>query len=268
MSLNTSSKENPIKPNKETEIINQLDHLINNIETLPPEEIKSQLQVFAKNHKKLLQEVKLLTSVGDRLQKKVKSANEMLQEQAEEIRKINKDLQDKNIELQFTIDELTKAKAGKRATTIILIFALVLFLFTELLESMFETFFTGANMLIIYAFKISLALGFKPIEGLLESAIISHEMKLQRLEHEQQQKLLEQKEIHAKNVNIPKIEIIKNDNSNSSQDTNSSSENNITSHENNSTSNSTNSEMSPEDIAKLERKLKREALKKMGENRE
>ncbi len=259
MKVEVSTKDNS-KVSKETEVINQLENLINNVDTLSSEELKNQLQIFAKNHKKLLQEVKLLTSVGDRLQKKVKSANEMLQEQAEEIKKINRDLQDKNIELQFTIDELTKAKAGKRATTIILIFALVLFIVTELLESTFETFFTGANMLIIYAFKISLALGFKPIEGVLESAIIAREMKLQRLEHEKQQKVLQETDIPAKNINVPKIEIInKNQNENSqSLETNSTE----------TPQNSNHSEMTPEDIAKLERKLKREALKKMGENRE
>ncbi len=260
MKVEVSTKDNPVKVSRETETINQLENLINNVDTMSSEELKAQLQVYAKNHKKLLQEVKLLTSVGDRLQKKVKSANEMLQEQAEEIKKINKDLQDKNIELQFTIDELTKAKAGKRATTIILIFALVLFIITELLESTFETFFTGANMLIIYAFKVSLALGFKPIEGVLENAIIAREMKLQRLEHDKQQKLLEEKDILVKNINVPKIEIINNDKNENTQ--------NLEINSSETPQNSNHSEMSPEDIAKLERKLKREALKKMGENRE
>jgi hypothetical protein len=251
--MEISSKENRTKTNKENEAVNQLENLINNLENLSYDEIKAQLQVFAKSHKKLLQEVKLLTSVGDRLQKKIKSANEMLQEQAEEIKKINKDLQDKNIELQFTIDELTKARAGKRATTIILIFAIVLFIITEILESTFESFFTGANMLIIYAFKVSLALGFKPIEGFLENAIIAHEMKLQRLEHEQQQKLLEQQE-KTKIIDIPKIEI------KNSLEYNKETQN--------VKQNNSSSEMTPEDAAKLERKLKREAMKKMGENRE
>lgn len=255
------AKNSVTKISKETEAVNQLEDLINNVGNMSSEEIKNQLQIFAKNHKKLLQEVKLLTSVGDRLQKKVKSANEMLQEQAEEIKKINKDLQDKNIELQFTIDELTKAKAGKRATTIILIFALVLFIITELLESTFESFFTGANMLIIYAFKISLALGFKPIEGVLENAIIAREMKLQRLEHEKQQKELEEKERVSgpKSLNIPKIEIINHSKESTQANAHSSESHNNSQHH---------PEMSPEDMAKLERKLKREAMKKMGENRE
>lgn len=252
-------KENKAKVSKETETINQLENLISNIDNLSSEDIKSQLQVFAKNHKKLLQEVKLLTSVGDRLQKKVKSANEMLQEQAEEIKKINKDLQDKNIELQFTIDELTKAKAGKRATTIILVFAIVLFIITELLESSFEAMFAGASKIIVYSFKVALALGFKPIEGFLEQAIIAREMKLQRLEHEKLQKsLTDEKDIPAKNLNVPKIEIIQTE----KLEVSSKSESEV------STSNANHSEMTPEDLAKLERKLKREAMKKLGENRE
>lgn len=257
----TSKDKDSQKNSKEMEAVNQLDDLINNVENLSSEEIKAQLQIFAKNHKKLLQEVKLLTSVGDRLQKKVKSANEMLQEQAEEIRKINKDLQDKNIELQFTIDELTKAKAGKRATTIIFIFAIILFAITELLESSFELLFKGGSIIIVYGFKVALALGFKPIEGLLENAIIAREMKLQRLEHEQQQKALQEKDIPAKNLNVPKIEIInkKNDDAQKSE---------LETSQSNSISSNNHSEMSPEDIAKLERKLKREAMKKMGENRE
>lgn len=254
MSVEISSTNNQPKLPKDTETINQLENLINNLDNIPPEELKSQLQIFAKNHKKLLQEVKLLTSVGDRLQKKIKSANEMLQEQAEEIRKINKDLQDKNIELQFTIDELTKAKAGKRATTIILIFSIALFIVTEVLESTFEAFFKGANMLIIYGFKVFLAVGFKPIEGLLEKAIIAKEMKRQRMELEQQQKSINPKEIINKNLNVPKIEVKNKTNSE-----------NLTNETNNA---NPSYEMTSEDIAKLERKLKRETMKKMGENRE
>lgn len=224
---------------KESQALQDLEEVIENLSVLPHEEVREKLQIYAKNHKKLLQEVKLLTSVGDRLQKKIKSANQMLQEQAEEIQKINKDLQDKNIELQFTIDELTKAKAGKRATTIIFIAALLLFGLTEFLEWGFESFFKGGNLIFIYAFKVSLVIGFKPLEGLLEGAIIAREMRLQRLEYEAQQK-------QDLNLNIPKIEIKNNQNQESQNDTN----------------------LSPEELAKMERKMKREALKKMGENRE
>ncbi|GIV43759.1 MAG: hypothetical protein KatS3mg035_0882 [Bacteroidia bacterium] len=56
-----------------------------------------------------------------------------------------------------------------------------------------------------------MALGFKPIEGVLENALIAREMKLQRLEHEKQQKELEAKEGNVqKSLNIPKIEIVNN----------------------------------------------------------
>lgn len=266
MSVESTSKEEKMHISKEMEAINQIESLINNWEHLSSDEVKTQLKGFAKSYKRLLQEVQLLTSVGDRLQKKVKTANEILQEQAEEIRKINQALQDKNIELQFTIDELTKAKAGKRATTIILFFALVLFIITEILESTFENFFTGANMLIIYGFKVTLALGFKPIEGFLEQAIIAREMKLQRLEHEMQKKALEEqkKKASIQKPIIPKIEIIqKETSSNRSTDSNLQ----VNSSENQAIPN-TQSEMSPEAQSKLERKLKRETMKKMGENRE
>ena len=175
-----AEKDEDIAFKKETEILKSLETVLKDPETTQ-EILTAEVQKIAKSYKRMLGDAKVLTSIGDRLQKKLKGANVLLQEQAEEIQKINKEVHNKNIELQLTIDELTRAKAGRRASTIILVLTIMLFAVSEILEWGFQNFFdNGSNIIFLYAFKILLVVGFKPIESLLEGTIISREMKLQR----------------------------------------------------------------------------------------
>ena len=81
---------------------------------------KEQLEEFSDDYEELVAQAKVITRVSDRLQKKLDSANIQIREQNEEIKL-------KNVQLENTIDQLAKAKVGRRASTIMLTVALLLF---------------------------------------------------------------------------------------------------------------------------------------------
>lgn len=124
------------------------------------------------------EDLNVVTSISDRLQKKLNQANEKLQQQAEEINVINQNLNHKNKELQDTVDALTKARAGRKAATIVFFIAVGLFIVSEGIEWAIETF--TQNVLEVYwiiLMKLIIALLLKPIESLLESNILQHSAK-------------------------------------------------------------------------------------------
>jgi hypothetical protein len=134
-----------------------------------------------KSYTTLLSDTKLLTSVGDRLQRKLKGANMLLQQQSEEIQRINDNLQQTNVELKNTIDELTKARASRKAQTFILIVVVFLMVATEVLEefvieAMVDSFFSHWPK--VFQFMVGLlpkaviVLLLKPIEGYTERYFI------------------------------------------------------------------------------------------------
>ncbi|MCS7073862.1 MAG: hypothetical protein NZ108_05290 [Bacteroidia bacterium] len=163
---------------KENQFIQQFKALANQ-ENLDPEEAKKSMKEMQIRYEKLLDEVMLLTSVGDRLQRKIKAANTLLKEQAEEIRQINASLNQKNEELQLTIDELTRAKSGRKATTIILLITICLFIASEFAEYLFQTITHFDQQAVVYTtiFKVFLCLTFKPIESYLEDSFLKRAMK-------------------------------------------------------------------------------------------
>ena len=104
-----------------------------------------ELKQITVNYEELLDQTVLITRISDRLQKKLDKTNDKLQN-------LNDQLNDKNIELQNTIDDLVKAKAGRKATTIVFIFALILFVFSEaLLEPYIDSY--ADNMYISLSIK-------------------------------------------------------------------------------------------------------------------
>ncbi|MEO9477756.1 MAG: hypothetical protein ABJG41_19580 [Cyclobacteriaceae bacterium] len=87
---------------------------------------KEQLDEFSDDYEELVAQAKVITRVSDRLQKKLDSANLQIRSQNEEIK-------DKNVKLTETIDELAKAKVGRKAATIMLVVALVLFVLEQII---------------------------------------------------------------------------------------------------------------------------------------
>lgn len=188
---------------RELEIITQYRELAEQGE-ISPEKARSALASLTHQYERLLEDSKLLTSVGDRLQRKLKSANLMMREQAEEIKRVNATIQEKNVKLQLTIDELTRARASRRASALVLLGAMILFIFSEILEDVADNYLTtnfggDAATIISWIFKGLLVLLFKPTESYLERRIIKSAQKqtVAEVEAKREQIVSEQEQVEV-----------------------------------------------------------------------
>lgn len=129
---------------------------------------KEDMDDFSNEYEELIAQAKVITRVSDRLQKKLDNANIQIQEQNDEIKF-------KNIELKTTVDQLAQARVGRKASTIMLTVALVLFVAEQLLlEPWLE-----ANIDIPYAGLGILALLFGVVK-VLESSLEKYFMNKQK----------------------------------------------------------------------------------------
>lgn len=113
-------------------------------------------------------QMRLITKVSDKVQKKLDRVNSALDVK-------NAELDTKNAELQKTIDELTQARAGKIAATIVLIIAVMLFLLEELfIDNVIKNLLGTTSQWASVITKLVVVLMLKPLEGLLENFIISY----------------------------------------------------------------------------------------------
>ncbi len=136
-------------------------------ENIPAEKVKENYKLLCDKYDRLIGEAKLLTSVSDRLHSKLNEANEKLKKQSDEINKINDDLKVNNQLLQDTIDQLVKAKVGRKASSIVLLIAIILFIISEgVLEPFVEE--RVGNASIGFIFKLGIAVLLKPIDVLVE----------------------------------------------------------------------------------------------------
>ena len=93
---------------------------------------KKNLEQFSKEYEELIVQARVITRVSDRLQKKLDSANMKIQDQ-------NKEIQNKNQQLESTVIQLFKAKVGRRASTLLLTLAIILFIIEQIyLEPIIE----------------------------------------------------------------------------------------------------------------------------------
>jgi len=126
---------------------------------------KTELTSIVENYEELLDQTVLITRISDRLQKKLDQTNNKLVS-------LNDQLNDKNEELQETIDNLLKAKVGRKATTYVFIFALVLFVFSEaLIEPYIESYYAN-NIYLSLSVKALIAMSIKPLEMLVEDSLL------------------------------------------------------------------------------------------------
>ncbi|MCP4520137.1 MAG: hypothetical protein GY827_00305 [Cytophagales bacterium] len=130
---------------------------------------RQELVTLSKSYKETLDESRLITKVSDRLQRKVETAKQKLEES--------------NIELQETVDALTKARVGRKAATIVLIIAVILFLVVEgVLEPIIDD-WVAQNFDASYTtpfslgVKLILALLLRPIEMVVEKALMRNTAK-------------------------------------------------------------------------------------------
>ncbi len=140
---------------------------------------KEDLDEFSDEYEELIAQAKVITRVSDRLQKKLDNANIQIKEQNEEIKF-------KNIELKTTVDQLAQARVGRRASTIMLSVALILFI----LEQIFIEPLIEKNIDIPYVGLGILGVLFVIVK-VLESSLEKHFMNKEKkkiLEAEKEQK--------------------------------------------------------------------------------
>ncbi|MEP1097567.1 MAG: hypothetical protein ABJG78_20790 [Cyclobacteriaceae bacterium] len=139
---------------------------------------KEDLDDFSNEYEELIAQAKVITRVSDRLQKKLDNANIQIKEQNDEIKF-------KNIELKTTVDQLAQARVGRKASTIMLSVALVLFIAEQLLlepwiQANIDIPFAGLGILGILFVLV------KVLESSLEKYFMNKEKK-KILEAEQKQ---------------------------------------------------------------------------------
>lgn len=145
-------------------------------DNIPTEKVKENYKLLCDKYDRLIGEAKLLTSVSDRLHAKLNEANEKLKRQSDEINKINDDLKVNNQLLQDTIDQLVKAKVGRKASSIVLLIAILLFILSEgVLEPFVEE--RVGNQQIGFIFKLGIAVLLKPIDVLVERYMMRRALK-------------------------------------------------------------------------------------------
>lgn len=126
------------------------------------EELLSAHKDLCSHYKDLINQTEVLTNIGDKLQNKLNTANNKL-----EIR---------NNQLRRTIDELTRAKVSKRAQSITIFIAIVLFLLSEsLIDPVIDRYTQNPWYNILS--KVVIALIFKPLESFLEKRMLQQTFK-------------------------------------------------------------------------------------------
>ena len=127
--------------------------------------LELKLKEFCDSYEELLDQSKLITKVSDRLQKKINKTNE--------------ELEGKNVQLEDTLESLTRAKVSRKATTITLIIFIVVFLVAEWgvephIDEYSTNNFTGYWTIlgVQLGSKAILALMLKPIEMVVEKILL------------------------------------------------------------------------------------------------
>ncbi|MEM9324536.1 MAG: hypothetical protein AAGA85_02725 [Bacteroidota bacterium] len=134
---------------------------------------KEDLDDFSNYYEELIAQAKVITRVSDRLQKKLDNANIQIQDQ-------NVEIKDKNLELGTTLDQLAKAKVGKRASTILYTVAIGIFIVEQVfLEPLIEQKLAEEEVNVPYIGLMILAVLFILVK-LLESSLEGYFMKKEK----------------------------------------------------------------------------------------
>lgn len=137
------------------------------------ESLRQEYEVLIAQYEKLLGDSSVITKISDRLQNRLNRANDKLEASSREIKRKNELLQD-------AIKELTKARVSKRATTIVFMAAIILFIISEVfLEPIVDAYFQD-DVYINIAIKGSIALLLKPIDYLVEWYLLRDTMRKTR----------------------------------------------------------------------------------------
>ncbi len=138
-------------------------------------DIQLEYKKLVENYEELVDQVKIITKISDRLQNKLDKTNQKLE-------KTNQDLHDTNIKLNETIDALAEARIGRRAATIVLIVAISLFVVSEawiepIIEKNIQNFWVGLIL------KLAVAVLIKPGEDFTNKYMLKRARKKQLMEN-------------------------------------------------------------------------------------
>jgi len=135
------------------------------------EDLQLQYKSLIEYYEELFDQVKIITKISDRLQRKLDKTNDKLAD-------TNDQLNVRNVELQETIDALTKARIGRRAATLVLAMAITLFLVSEaIIEPRIEDWamdYYQEDSMAFYVglfLKFLIALMIKPLEMIVERTL-------------------------------------------------------------------------------------------------
>ncbi len=160
---------------QEVEILNKARKILSDKNQYSLEDLWKSYHVLFKSYEKMLGDATLMTTVSDRLQNRLNITSEQLKTRSEQIRLANTKLEQQNELLQNTIDELIKTKVSRRATTITLTVAVLLFLLSEgILEPWIE--FQTDSFLVGFVLKGVIALLLRPIDYLVEKYLLYEAM--------------------------------------------------------------------------------------------
>lgn len=139
---------------KEIKILNDYREL--SADEHPYEETRDALRNLTNKYKSLLEQTRFLTWISGRLERK--------------LHRTNRELYQKNIHLENTLNELTKAEAGRSAVAIIYFIAIVLFVLEEYFVEPFINVF-GDNVGYSIVIKLMIVILLKISEGFIERKI-------------------------------------------------------------------------------------------------
>jgi tetratricopeptide (TPR) repeat protein len=135
-------------------------------------------------HYKLFQKIREQVELEDTA-KKIKNIQLVFEaEQTKKenviIRKQKEEIENKNIELQETIDELTRTKVGKKAKAFTLIIAIILFLLEELILHSVTHLLPEDNFYLSFGVKMLIILSLKPIDSAIEHFLLKKIIKKEK----------------------------------------------------------------------------------------
>ena len=135
-------------------------------------ELQLEFKKLVENYEELIDQVKIITRISDRLQKKLNKTNDALENS-------NTQLAELNDQLNETIDQLTEAKIGRRAATIVMIIAIGLFIVSEaFIEPIIDRAFPN-NFLVGLGLKLIVAILIKPGEDFANKYMLKKARKKQ-----------------------------------------------------------------------------------------
>jgi len=135
-------------------------------------ELQLEFKKNVENYEELIDQVKIITRISDRLQKKLNKTNEALESTNEQLAELNDQLNE-------TIDQLTEAKIGRKAGTIVMIMVISLFIISEVfIEPIIDDAFPD-NTLVGLGLKLVVALLIKPGEDFANKYMLRQARKKQ-----------------------------------------------------------------------------------------